>query len=488
MEVTLVGLVVMGFWCICAFRGIASSAQLTLLMIPLGAAAIINVPGSGLSILALQGLAALTTGLGILHLLAKGRGTSTQLPAAVWILGVLCVYGAITAFVLPRIFFHDVLVVPYQRAVYGVRLSEIFYTTLIPLAPTSSNISQPGYLLASFAFFVVMIWVARFKGPDFISRTILGAAFLNAVLGGMDMLRLDMLLDYIRTADYAIAADWSILGADRLIGGFPEPSAFGSFAAIFAAYGLSIFFDRNDWIAGGIGLANAFLALMALSSTGLFGLGVLGMVLIARMLLDVASGEGGRRASVIIVLSLPVAVLAIVLIVVTPAGQYLLDMGDRLIFSKAESASGLERGVWASEGFRVFRETYGFGAGLGSVRSNGIVPVILANIGWPGLVLSVIFMWLVFLKPTGIKRHASAEDRQCRILFRAAATGAITTLAMLFTTAVLVDPGILFFAFAAIALCVRPEHRHLPETPKAPSYVPHAMIPAAQRNANPSAE
>jgi len=473
MQVTLVGIVLIGIWVLSAFRGIASSARLTLLMIPLGAAAVVNVPASGLSILALQGLAALTTGLGVLHMLAKGRGSNPQLPTAVWMLAILCVYGALSAFVMPRVFFHDVLVVPYARAIDGVRLSEIFYTTLIPLAPSSSNISQPGYLLASFAFFVVMIWVARFKGPDYLSKALLSAAFLNAVLGGMDMLRLDTILSVIRTADYAIASDWSILGADRLIGGFPEPSAFGSVAAIFAAYGLSIFFDRNDWLAGGIGIANAFLALMALSSTGWFGLGVMGGVLVARTLLDVMTGGGGRRASIIVILGLPVLVATIVLIVFTPAGQYVLDMADRMIFSKGESASGLERGAWASEGFRVFRETYGFGAGLGSVRSNGIVPVILANVGWPGLALSVAFLWLVFLKPTRLSRNASPEERNNRVLSRAAFAGAITTLAMLFTTAVLVDPGILFFSLSAIALCVRPEHRHLPVTPGAMAYAAH---------------
>jgi len=352
-------------------------------------------------------------------------------------------------------------------------MSEIFYTTLIPLAPTSSNISQPGYLLASFAFFLVMIFVARTKGANYLSRALLAAAFLNAVLGMMDMLRLDFLLNFIRTADYAIVADWSILGADRLIGGFPEPSAFGSVCAIFAAYGLSIFFDRNDWIAGGIGIANAAFSVMALSSTGWIGLFVLVTFLMLRTLVDVASGGGGRRASVIIVLGLPVVVAVILAVVLTPAGHYVMDMADRMIFSKGESASGLERGVWASEGFRVFRETYGFGAGLGSVRSNGIVPVILSNVGWPGLLLSVIFMWLVFLKPTGLTRHASPAMRQNRVLFRAALASAMTALAMMSTTAVLVDPGILFFAFAAIALCVRPEHQIAPARPRAMAHAPH---------------
>lgn len=464
MQLTLVGIVLIGLWAVAAFRGISAAAFLTLLMVPFGAAAVINIPTSGLSILAAQALAALTTGLALLQLIAKGRTSEPVLPAAAWVLGLLCAWGIISAFVLPRLFFHDVLVVPYQRAIDGVRMSEMFFTTLIPLAPTSSNISQPGYLLASFAFFLVLVFVARLKGAGFLSRALLAAAFLNAALGAMDLLRLDGLLAFIRTANYAIASDWSILGADRLIGGFPEPSAFGSVCAIFAAYGLSIFFDRNDWVAGLIGMANAVFAILALSSTGWFGLSILGAFLILRTILDIITGGGGRRASVIILLALPLAVGVILILVFTPTGQYAADMADRMIFSKAESASGLERGLWASEGFRVFRETYGFGAGLGSVRSNGTVPVILSNIGWPGMVLAVLFVWLVFFKPTGLGRHASPALRESRILFRAAFAAAITAIAMMLTTAVLVDPGLLFFAFAAIALCVRPDVQPASET------------------------
>ena len=191
------------------------------------------------------------------------------------------------------------------------------------------------------------------------------------------------------------------------------------------------------------------------------GLAILGAFLVGRTVIDVVSGGGGRRASVIIVLMFPLLVAIVAVVVLTPAGQYAMEMADRMIFSKGESASGLERGVWASEGYRVFRDTFGFGAGLGSVRSNGIVPVILANVGWPGLLLSAIFMWLVFLKPTGLRRHASPAMRENRILFRASLAGATTAFAMMVTTAVLVDPGILFFAFATIALCVRPEHQKM---------------------------
>jgi hypothetical protein len=461
MELTLSGIVIAGIWFVAALRGISSATFFTLLTIPLGAASIINVPSSGLSILALQFLASLTTVLALLQLLATGRGTNVRLPISAWILVLLCLYGALSAFIMPRLFFHEILVVPYQKAIDGVRLSEVFYTTLIPLAPSSSNISQPGYLIASFGFFLVMLSVARRKGPGFLSNALLASAALNAVLGLMDMFRLDVFLNTIRTANYAIAADWTILGADRLVGGFPEPSSFGSVSATFAAYGLSIFFDRHDWRAGLIGIANAVLALLALSTTGWLGLGVVGLVLFSRTVHDLVTGGGARRAMAIIMLLLPLLIAAILALVLTPAGQYVVDMGDRMIFSKGESASGLERGAWATEGYRVFRETLGFGAGLGSIRSNGIVPVILSNIGWPGLLLALAFLWSIYLRPAGFSRHGSPDAKQNRILFRASIAGTITSIAMLGATAVVVDPGILFFAFAAIALTVRTQSNPL---------------------------
>lgn len=454
MQMTLVGIVLLALWLAVALRGASSAAFLTLLAIPLGAAAIVNIPGSGLSILALQGLATLTTLLVLLQLLARGRGAGADLPLAAWLLGLLCLYGAVTAFVIPRIFVNEILVVPYQRAVTGVRISEFFFTTLVPLVPRPANISQPGYLAASFAFFLVMLWVAQLKGPEFLSKALLTAAGVNAALGMLDILQLDALLAYLRTADYALATNWSILGADRLVGGFPEPSSFGSVSAIFAAYGLSIFLDRRDLWAGLIGITNAVFAVLALSTTGLLGISILGAWILVRLLRDIISGRSGRRAGTILVLSLPIVIALGAVIILTPAGQYLHEMADRLIFSKSDSASGLERRAWAAEGVRVFRETYGFGAGLGSVRSNGLVPVMLANVGWPGLLLFAGFIWLVFLKPIRLKA-ATPEATSSRVLFRAALTGAIVALAMMSTTAVIADPGIFFFALAAIALSVR---------------------------------
>jgi hypothetical protein len=471
MTVSMAGLVLIGLWLVAAFRGISSAAYLTLVTIPLGAAAVVVFPANGLSVLALQALASLTTLLCLLQLLARGRGGGARLPLAAWVLAGICIYGAVTAFAMPRLFLNEILVVPYQRAIDGVRLSEAFYTTLIPLAPTASNISQPGYLFASLAFFLVMLWTARAKGAGYLSSAILAAAGLNAILGLMDMLRLDQVLAFIRTADYAIAANWSILGADRLIGGFPEPSSFGSTSAVFAAYGLSIFLDRRDWIAGLVGVANAVLAVLALSTTGWLGLGVAGLLLAGRTVWDALSGASGKRAGTILIIACPIALAAVAAIVLTPAGQYAMDMADRMIFSKGESASGLERGTWAREGYRVFQESFGFGAGLGSVRSNGLIPVILANIGWPGMVLSVAFLWLVFWRPARFNRRASSDNRRRHILFRAAWASAMTALAMMATTAVIVDPGILFFALSAISVSVRPSPQPAASRSRTRAYV-----------------
>jgi hypothetical protein len=458
MELTIAGLLLIGVWCVAAVRGLSAATFVTLLTVPLGAAAAINIPASGLSILVLQAFVAMTTGLAALYLLASGRGQSMSIPAEAWVLGALCLYGVVSAYALPRLFYHEVLVVPYQRAIEGVRLSEQFYTTLIPLEPTSSNISQPGYLLSSFTFFLVMVFVARMKGADFVSRALLAAGLLNVILGVMDMLRLDALLNFVRTADYAIVSEWSILGADRLIGGFPEPSAFGSVCAVFAAYGLSLFIDRYDWFAGFVGFSNAVFAVLALSSTGWFGLFVAGCFLFGRTLVGLTFGTG-KRAAILFVFILPAVVFVALFLVLTPFGQYAYEMLDRMILSKPESNSGLERGVWASEGYRVFQETIGFGAGLGSVRSNGILPVILSNVGLPGLLLSVSFVWLAFFRSRALRHVRSPASSPGRTLSRASLAGAVACVAMMSTTAVLVDPGILFFALAAVSTSVQAETR-----------------------------
>ncbi len=456
MQFTLIGLACFVLWFLALVRGIPATTGFTLLLIPLGAAAAITVDGAGLSILCLQLCACLTMGVQLLNAMVKPESVKWQMQSATAVLFVLCIYGAVSAFFFPRFFQGDILVVPYGVILDGLRVSDFFHTTVVALQPSSSNIAQPAYLFASLGFLMVMNYVGERRGATYLSNAVLAAGLVNVVLGVMDALRLAEVLAFVRTADYSIYATWQMHGINRLVGGFPEPSAFGSISIVLGAYGLSLFVDRRDLGAGAIGILNTGLGLMALSSTAYIGLAVLALWLVLRTLFDAVIHRRGRRAAVFMVFWMPMSVVALILLNLSPAAPLIDDLLRTLIFEKAESQSGLERGYWAMMGLRTFAETYGLGAGLGSVRANGLISVLLGNIGAPGAILFAAFIALTFarrlpkLSPAFLR-----EGERDRHLFRAASSGAVVMMPMLLTSATVVDPGILFMAFSSIALTVR---------------------------------
>ncbi len=457
MDVSIAGILMVGIWAAALTRGLHYAVFATLLLSPFGTAAVVNLTGvGGLSLLALNVTAALCTGIAVLaHVLGRPRKPLILSPVSLVFL-LVCIYATLTAFIMPRLLMNEIEVIIVRKAVTGVRVSEFFYTTLMPLQPQPSNISQTAYLWGSFGFFLVLLRIAKERGPDFIINALLGAAAVNVVLGTLDFLRLDMILQHVRTAGYAISPDWGLHGADRLIGGFPEPSAFGSFSAAFAALSASVFLDRRDGLSGALALANLGLAIMALSSTALLGLGVMTVVLGTRTVQDFLFGRTRRQVVLPALLGgLVILMASVVAVAATPLGDFFAKVLDSLIFSKSTSASGLERAYWAERGFVAFLDTWGFGAGLGSIRSNGLLPVILGSVGVPGLVGFLAFYWLTLLRPLPWFDRADPAISETVIAYRATFTAALVMLSMQFVAATSLDPGIVFLSIVAVAYVAR---------------------------------
>jgi len=457
MDISIAGILLVAVWAGALLRGYPYAVAATLMLSPFGTAAVVNLTGvGGLSLLALHVTASFCMGIALLNLFLNRVREPFVLSQASLALFVVCLYATVTAFVMPRLLMNEIEVIIFRKAVAGVRVSEFFYTTLMPLQPQPSNTSQAAYLWASFGFFLVVMRVAMRQGPGFLVSAFLGAAGVNALLGTLDLFRLDMVLEHIRTAGYAINPDWGMHGADRLIGGFAEPSAFGSFSAAFAAFSASIFLDRRDWLSGVLALANTAFAVLALSSTALLGLAVMAAVLAGRSLKDFLLGRVRRKVALQSVLvSLMVAIIASLVIAITPLADFLAKVLDSLIFSKSTSASGLERAYWAERGFVAFIDTYGLGAGVGSVRSNGILPVILASVGIPGLIGFAAFYWLCLFRPLPPLVRDDESTRDALIVFRAAFAAALVMLAMQFVAATVLDPGILLVSIVAVAYAAR---------------------------------
>ncbi|RMH38543.1 MAG: hypothetical protein D6688_14900 [Alphaproteobacteria bacterium] len=143
-------------------------------------------------------------------------------------------------------------------------------------------------------------------------------------------------------------------------------------------------------------------------------------------------------------LALAVAATSLAL-AVTPLLSVMAETFQDLVLSKPQSLSGLERKAWALSGFRTFVETFGLGAGLGSIRSNGLVPVLLGSVGLPGTLLFAGFAWTAL---AGSARGLSGLRR--RVLL-SARLGGLAQLAAMFLSGTTPDPGLFLVTMAAMA-------------------------------------
>lgn len=473
MQVTLIGIIMIGLWLAIASRGVSAAAFYTLLLLPFGMAATLSV--GGLSLIGVQAGCILTVGYAIAHHIFRGGEISARLSTPGMILVTYCLWGAVTAFIMPRLFYHELNVIPLPLDPGGLRVSELFTnTTLHPLEPRSTNISQPLYLIINTSFFLVLAWVARMRGVMFIHNALRLAAVINLVLGLLDAAGLQAFMEIFRTADYALADSQRISDIRRMIGGFSEPSSLGAFSTALAAYFGSAFLDRRRVLDGLAFLAAVIPAVATLSSGAIASLGVMTIFLVARAIYDfLRRGDATPVVLSAVAGATLTGLLTAGLMITTPLGPFVLELLDALVFSKGESLSGQERGFWAAAGLRAFVETYGLGAGLGSVRANGLFAVVLANVGVIGLALHMAFIWAAFLRVTPRPARPKPADRRARMVLRAGVSGGLIILFSKTLSATTLDPGVLMLAFAASVIEARRRLRSASLAAIAPQHVHH---------------
>lgn len=441
MEFYLSGILALLLWAFSTVRDPDRGVAVALAATSFGMLAPFKLPIGGMTPTVAHVMAAGGVGVAmILAAVAALRGRPVAAPRAALPLALFAVYAVFASFVLVRVFQGEFLVFSFAREAFGERVSVLFPGRIVPLAPSPGNISQTAYLLLSVGFFLIVNDVARRRGVDFILDALRLAALANLALGAISALAPD-LLSPIRTASYALLDEHRIAGMRRIIGGFPEASSFGgqsaALAAIFVARGVAARDGRDI----ALGAASALAALSALSSTGIIGVAALGLFVLGQL--------GSVRASAAVMFGTSAAALAIVGAIAPVALGLSFDqiatILDTLVFSKAETASGLERGAMALGGFRVLFETYGLGAGVGSVRANGFLSALLGSTGLPGLAFFTFFLWAAFVS-------GRARDLAAR---RGAQAGAVAIMAGALASSFSVDPGLLFMACAAVSLASR---------------------------------
>ena len=393
MTITLYGLLLIVIWMLVLYAGSRYKVKLLIGIMPLGAAAIVNLPAlGGASIIGAAFIGAMLIGerIAVFILRAKWiiyyRKTKTNL-----LYFFIIAYFSLSAILFPILFDSNVLVFSLDRSKAGIVIDDRVLSTLVPLGFGISNIVQLCYLLLSMFLFKYLTTTQKYFTPQILHSGFVLAGTTNVLLGISDLLELDNLLAYLRTANYAILDFHQINGIPRIIGGFPEASAFGSFSVVMAAY-FCIYSKRSrgktEYC---LYLLNFTCAILSFSTTAYLGLFALLLINTYKEWRQTfIAGSEIQRINGLVKL--------IVHLLCVPPMMYMalkipfvMDVLDKLVFSKSETNSAFERGMWATYGFKAFASSFGLGVGVGSIRANGWFSVYLGSVGLVGTIALLLF-------------------------------------------------------------------------------------------------
>lgn len=437
---------------LCAVGGLPRLLMFTAAMLPFGMLAAIGLPAvGGLSLIGANMAVAILLGVGSVMLTTKlMRGQRITVQPATLALLLFTLYAMFSATVLVRLFAGEMMVFGLSRGTAGVRVSTAFSWEKVWLGPGNSNISQTFYIVLAFGLFVVAAHVLRQRGTGFGRRCLALAATLNIVLGTLDLIGLDPLLSFIRTANYSLANSATVQGVPRVIGGFSEAASFGAASAMFFAFFAGSFLDGARWRDGALAAGNLLFAGLALSSTGIIAAAAVCCVLIPLALSRVPR-QVGRPAALALIVAVGLAGCAFAaLLLGTEAPTLISSVLEDLILDKSQSSSGQERTAWALGGLEAMRDSYGLGVGVGSMRSNGLIFVLLGSVGIIGTLTFLAFLWLAF-------GGRAAEGEENTLL--SVRLAAMAVLISMLLAATVPDPGVQLTFLAALAVACRAPRR-----------------------------
>ncbi|WP_448950125.1 hypothetical protein [Labrys neptuniae] len=359
------------------------------------------------------------------------------------------IYGVVGAFILPRFFAGATYVVAI-----GATSSGGTAPILVPLTPTTGNVTQSIYFIGDLVFFLICYVVAlNREGLAAITNAILIYCALNIFFALVDLATFwtgtAFLLDFMRNATYGIQDEAVINGLKRINGSFTEASSFAASSLWSGCFAFQL------WLGGirprltfSLAIINMILVVFATSTTGYVVLPMMLAIMYLASLLRVFRGATLPRTVYAYLALSPLALMLLVSIVMlTPAlSGPIMDMIRDMVLNKGSSGSAAERGMWNQTALNTFFATYGLGAGIGTVRASSFPIAVLANLGAPGALTYGIFILMVLFKPT--ERPLDWTTAQIQA---AARTSCLVALIMSCIAGTMVDLGLPFYMLAAIA-------------------------------------
>ncbi|MCB1337137.1 MAG: hypothetical protein KDK10_06690 [Maritimibacter sp.] len=417
-------------------------------LLPFGAAAAFNLPALGGASIIVADLAAVA--MFVLVLLTPGAGSSligTARPLQPgFFLTMVILVSMFSAIFAPRLF-------AGLTEVFSIARDDSRETIVrTPLGPSAGNITQLFRLMLGFFTFVGLATAFR-RVP--VARSLVVAMIVatsvNFALGWIDILTsatgTEVVLEWIRTANYTIRVTDTMAGLKRMIGGFPEASSFGFFSlglfGFWLQYWLAV--DRSRAAAWMLAMAtisvlrstssSAYLALIVF----LFGFALLNFFRYLRP-------EAARRSVGLTVAgALGLWIVAVAAVASYQMVEPVTAFFDDMLFNKMESDSGVERMSWNTLALKNFTDTWGFGAGLGSVRASNWLIACLGSIGALGTLFFVGFLTAFMIMPSG------APGSEPNAAIRGAKAGVFAMISSAILTHSTPDLGLFIFALSGAA-------------------------------------
>jgi hypothetical protein len=126
---------------------------------------------------------------------------------------------------------------------------------------------------------------------------------------------------------------------------------------------------------------------------------------------------------------------------------YVQNLLETMVFNKLSTDSGIERSAWNQQAVQDFIDTWGIGAGNGSVRAASFLAAVLASLGVVGTLTYGAFLVCVFL---GNREPASLDPYENAV--RSAAKSACLGWFLASSVAgAFIDLSLPFFVFAGLA-------------------------------------
>jgi hypothetical protein len=395
-------------------------------------------------------------GFALASVLGRRRETAAAIEAlragqpGFWLL-CLVVYGVATAILIPRLLAGESQIIPLGASEYANTGSTV------PLGPVSSNFTQSVYIVANLIGFLLTVAIASTPaGFRTVTAALVGFAGGNVLLAVLDIgtyaTGTQALLDFIRNAQYTLHLDDEVYGLKRIVGSYPEASAFArATLGALAFTGTLWLCGRSPGWTGVLALVSLSLVVLSTSSTGLAGTPAVVLILYVTMLLR--SGFHPRRpfsSAALLCAPILLAAAMLALLLNDAAAETVRSYVDLLVLSKSSSTSGIERSSWNAVAVQNFIDSLGLGVGLGTVRTSSLPVALISNVGVPGTVLYVLFVASALLRRRGNPRSFPAD-------VRTAARNACFALMIGDTLAApTVEQGLLFYIFAGLA-CSEPE-------------------------------